>query len=167
MHEHTMNDGLQQLPKRSSRYGVGKDIGGAVYLHRNYEDRLGDVVVVAKDKLPDGFDYQIVKYNYRAKAISFIQCTDFDMTPEPTVGDIVTVNASGNVRRRRQPRDPEIYHHKWLFVAEDYEGFDIEASRQRSLATMLLNGVDRKRIGRKSYWEEHVIPRLEPRSEAR
>jgi len=29
------------LPKRSSRYGIGKEIGGAVYLHRDYEHLAG------------------------------------------------------------------------------------------------------------------------------
>ena len=29
------------LPKRSKRYGVGKEIGGAVYVHRRYEHVLG------------------------------------------------------------------------------------------------------------------------------
>jgi hypothetical protein len=76
------------------------------------------------------------------------------------VGEIVTVGANGMVRRRRQSRDPKIYHHKWPFVAPDYAGFDVEASRQRSLAWVHLDGVDRTRIGRKSYWQETVVPRL-------
>lgn len=148
------------MPKRCAKFGVGKEIGGAVYLHCNYEDKLGRVLITAKAALPDDFDYLIVKYNYRTEAISFVQCIDFDTAPEPTVGDIVTVDAKGNVRSRRQPRNPEIYHHKWLFVAEDYGGFDVDASRQRSLAWMRLDGIDRRRIGRKNYWEKYVVPRL-------
>ena len=85
---------------------------------------------------------------------------DFDVAPEPTVGDVVIVDAQGNVRIRWQPRDPEIYHHKWLVVADDYQGFDVEPGRQRSLAWMRLDGIDRKRIGRRSYWQQHVLPRL-------
>jgi hypothetical protein len=151
----------QKLPKRSAKFGLGKDIGGAVYLHFSYEEKLGSVLAAAKAKLPDGFQYHVVKYNYRTEAVSFIQCPNFDTAPEPTVGDIVTVDAKGHVRWRRQPRDPEVYHHKWLFVAEDYPGFDVELSRQRSIAWMRLDGVDRPRIGRKSYWEQQVVPRLE------
>ena len=30
------------LPNRSRRFGIGKEIGGAVYLHRDYERLLGD-----------------------------------------------------------------------------------------------------------------------------
>jgi hypothetical protein len=54
-----------KLPKRSSKFGVGKEIGGAVYLHRKYEGKLGNLLNAAKSTLPDDFDYQIVKYNYQ------------------------------------------------------------------------------------------------------
>jgi hypothetical protein len=155
-----MTNTARKLPKRSAKFGVGKEIGGAVYLHRDYEAAIGDVVFAAKTRLPDDFDYQVVKYDRRTGAVSFVQCVDFDTAPEPTVGEIVTVGANGMVRRRRQSRDPEIYHHKWLFVAPDYAGFDVEASRQRALTWVQLDDVDRTRIGRKSYWQETVVPRL-------
>jgi hypothetical protein len=56
--------------------------------------------------------------------------------------------------------DPYIYHHKWLFVSDDYEEFDVEASKSRSERWMALTDVDRSRIGRKSYWDEQVVPRI-------
>ena len=59
-----MTNTSQTLPKRSTEFGVGKEIGGAVYLHCSYEDRIGNVLVAAKAKLRNDFDYQIVKYNY-------------------------------------------------------------------------------------------------------
>lgn len=145
---------------RSKRWGVGKDIGGAVYVHRDYEDKHGDAITKAKQHLPESVNYHVVKLNQRTGAVSFIQCDDFDTAPEPTVGDIVTVDAKGNSRHRSQPSDPEIYHHKWLFVADDYAGFDVQQSKQRSLAWSALEGVDRNKIGRKSYWNEMVVPRL-------
>jgi hypothetical protein len=148
------------LPKRSKRFGVGKEIGGAVYVHRDYEGTLGDRVQEARAHLPVDLTYQVVKLNLRTKAVSFVQCSDFDTASEPTIGDIVTIDVDGNARRRSQPRDPEIYHHKWLFVADDYPGFDVEKSKQRSLACLALEQVDRKKIGRKSYWVEQVVPRL-------
>jgi hypothetical protein len=155
-----------KLPRRSAKYGVGKEIGGAVYLHREYEERLGNLLAAAKAHLPRSCDYDVVKYNARTGAISFVQCTDFDSAPEPTVGPIVTVNADGSLRRRPQQRDPEVYHHRWLFVADDYRGFDVAESRRRSLAWLRLDGIDKKRIGKKSYWENHVVPRLnEPESD--
>lgn len=162
LHEGTivnMND--VKLPNRSRRYCVGKEIGGAVYLHRSYEQLLGDVVANAKRLLPIGFDYQIVKWNHRKGCVSFIQSADFDAAHEPAVGNMVTIDSEGNVRRRNPPKDPEIYHHKWLFVDEDYSGFDVEESRQRSLQWMKLEGVDRSRIGRRKYWTQHVLPKLD------
>lgn len=70
------------------------------------------------------------------------------------------VNASGHVQRRTTPADPYIYHHKWLFVADDYRGFDVAESKARSEQWIALGDVDRSRIGRKSYWEASVVPRI-------
>lgn len=148
------------LPKRSKRFGVGKEIGGAVYVHRDYEGRLGDAVAEAKQHLSARVSYHVVKLNLRTGAVSFIQCVDFDTAPEPTVGEIVTIDVEGNSRQRSQPGDPEIYHHKWLFVGDDYAGFNVQQSKQRSLAWSALEGIDRKRIGRRSYWNQVVVPRL-------
>jgi hypothetical protein len=58
------------------------------------------------------------------------------------------------------PVDPYIYHHKWLFVDDDYRGFDTEQSKARSQQWITLGDVDRARIGRQSYWQEQVVPRL-------
>lgn len=146
--------------KRSRRYGVGKEISGAVYVHRRYEDVFGDVVATAKVLLPEGFEYQVVKYDARIGNISFVASPDFDTADEPIVGEIITVKPDGIVKRRKQSANPEIYHHKWLFVRDDYCGFDVIASRQRSEQWTALTNVDRTRIGRKSYWEQHVLPRL-------
>jgi len=146
--------------KRSRRYGVGKEIGGAVYVHRRYENVFGDVVVIAREHLPEGFDYRVVKYEARSGKISFVASPDFDIADEPIVGEIVTVKPDGTVKRRKQSADPEIYHHKWLFVRDDYDGFDVEASKRRSARWAALEDVDRRRIGRKSYWDKHVLPRF-------
>ncbi len=148
------------MPIRSRRYGVGKEIGGAVYVHRQYEDRLGPAVIWAKRWLPADFTYDVVKYNRRTETVSFIQCPGFDVEPEPRLGSVVLVHADGTLQRRAAPRDPLIYHHKWLFVADDYLGFDVQESQHRSAAWLALPDVDKSRIGRRSYWEAHVVPRL-------
>jgi hypothetical protein len=149
-----------KLPVRSKKYGVGKEIGGAVYVHRQYEHVLGENVVAAKRHLPPEFDYTVVKYAERAGTVSFIESADFDSAQEPAVGDSILVHRDGRTSRRRGLADPQIYHHKWLFVADDYGGFDVEASKQRSAAWMRLAGIDYRRIGRRSYWGEHVLSRL-------
>src|SRR5690606_34463099 len=60
------------LPQRCAQYGVGKRIGGAVYLHRQYEQVLGRVLEAAKAKLHAGFQYTVVKHNEQNGNVSFI-----------------------------------------------------------------------------------------------
>jgi len=149
-----------ELPTRSRRYGVGKEIGYAVYVHRDYEERLGATVEWAKRHLPEHYEYSVVKLNQRNDSVSFIQCPGFDSEDEPAITAIVVVSADGIVQRRTTPSDPYIYHHKWLFVADDYEGFEIMESKARSERWISLSDVDRSRIGRRGFWEQNVLPRL-------
>ena len=63
-----------ELPVRSRRFGIGKEIGYAVYVHRQYEELLGGTVEWAKRHLPEHFEYTVVKLNQRTDAVSFIYC---------------------------------------------------------------------------------------------
>jgi hypothetical protein len=148
------------LPKRCPKYGVGKRIGGAVYVHRAYEHSLDATLSAAKSRLPPGFRYTVVKHNETNDNYSFIHCPDFDTAPEPATADYAVVKSDGSVKIHAGLADPYIYHHKWLFVAVDYKGFDVEASVQRSIAWMSIADIDKSLIGRASYWNEHVVPRL-------
>ncbi len=150
-----------RLPQRSRKYGVGKEIGGAVYVHRRYEHVFGSAVEEAKKHVPPDFSYTVVKLTVANKSLSFIAVADFDTAPEPTIGTVITVRADGSCRRMRALENPYIHHHKWLFVRDDYEGFDVEESKGRSRMWMKLQDVDRRRIGRKSYWQTEVVPRLQ------
>lgn len=149
-----------RLPGRSTTYGVGKEIGGAVYLHYHYEHKLGDRVQFARTRLPAEFVYTIVKFKPAGGVVSFVRSPDFDTAPEPTVGDIWIVWPDGRTRFLRQQADPHIYHHKWLMVADDYSQFDVQESRDRSILWLSLPGIDSSRIGRKRYWSDHILPRL-------
>ena len=148
------------LPRRSKKYRVGKEIGGAVYVHRRYEHVFGPAVEEARRHLPPDFPYTVVKMNLATKAFSFVEVADFDIAPEPTIGTVIAVSTDGSCRRMQPPKDPFIYHHKWLFVADDYDGFDVEESKARSRAWMALADIDRTRIGRKSYWQRNVVHRI-------
>ena len=148
------------LPKRSARFKVGKEIGGAVYVHKQYESLLPESVQKAKLFLPPEFSYTVVKFQMSEQTVSFIQSTDFDSADEPTVGDLYTIKADGSASFRRGLADPWIYHHKWLFVTDDYKGFDVEASKTRSRQWLRLPDIDFTRIGKKSFWEQNVLTRL-------
>lgn len=149
-----------KLPRRW-RGNVGKSIGNAVYAHRNYETEIipHDVLANAQQHL-DGFDYNIVKYVPKTGAVTFIQSPEFDSTPEPAVGDMLLVKPDGTTKGMSPSGDPWIYHHKWLFVKDDYPGFDVDESKQRSAAWMGLPDIDYRRIGKKSFWEKFVVPNI-------
>lgn len=149
-----------RLPQRSRRFGVGKEIGGCVYMHRTYEHLLGPVAEDAQAHIPDDFPYTIVKLNLRTYAVSFVTCPDFDTADEPTVGAIWTVSPDGATSFLAPPTDPYIYHHKWLMVGDGYTGFAVSEAVARSREWLALEGVDVRRIGRRSYWNEIVLPRL-------
>ena len=132
-----------------------------MYVHRSAEDVLPTAALaLGKELLPHDHNYHVVKYNLRTRNLSFVACPTFDTEPEPAVGDSFLVKPDGTVKRRNAAVDPELYHHKWLFVRDDYQGFDVQASKERSRQWMELDQVDRARIGRLSYWKERVLPRL-------
>ena len=148
------------LPKRSKKFGVGKEIGGAIYVHRDYAH-----LVVGKVKLktilklfPEISGYTILKFNYQTGGISFIEVSDFNKVEEPTVG-VSWLIKDGTLKKINQPTDPWIYHHKWLMVADDYTGFSVKKSIERSQNWLKLLNIDFKRIGKFSYWQkmEHKI----------
>lgn len=147
--------------KRTNKFDhVGKEIGGSVYCHKQYENQFpDDEIAAAKVKLPEGFEYNIVKYNTLTHVISFIQSNDFDTNPEPSVNGGITVFPDGKVKPMGDAG--WIYHHKWMWVADDYTGFDVEESKRRSIEWTSLDGIDKSRIGQRKFWDANVIPRIQ------
>lgn len=156
------------LPKRSKRFGVGKEIGGAVYVHRDYVHVLPqEAYQKARALIPGGLDFVVVKHTIKTGAFTFIRSPDFDTAHEPTVGDMIICIPDEKSPMGFKTKvlwhseyDPLIYHHKWLFVADDYQGFNVEESKNRSRAWLALTDVDKSRIGRSSYWETYVVPKI-------
>jgi len=149
------------LPKRASRYGVGKLMGYDLYFHKLYQNEIIPKSILSSAiDLANEFDYNLIKYNLKTNNITFIQSPDFDSAPEPTVGLQLLVKTDGTIKLMRPSSDPWIYHHKWLFVRDDYPGFDVNESKHRSEHWMSLPDVDYKRIGKKSFWEREVLPKL-------
>jgi len=146
--------------RRDRLFGIGKRVGGNVYVHKDYERVLPPRVQEAKRLLPDGFRYTIVKYNPKTSDVSFIFSPDFDTSHEPSLGDSVKVRGDNRVTRRKGLNDPNIYHHKWTMVGDDYAGFDVDESKERTLKWKSLEDVDTRRIGIRSYWDKNVVPRI-------
>ena len=147
-----------------TRPSVGKIVGNCVYVHTTALAKSPvplDVVEARAEHLPADFDYQIIKYDRGTGAVSFIQSPDWDKSPEPLVGDSYKVDAAGDTKfRRSNPENPQIYHHKYSFVAPDYSGFNVAESRQHAQQWESLQP-DKSRIGYKKYWDKEVIPKLQ------
>lgn len=117
--------------KRSSKYGVGKEIGGSIYVAYDYSydvvpsKILETSLSLLEDSYPN-FQFNCIRYDPKSNQISFQECPDFDTAREPKVGDYVTVNyEDGSIKTGHSEY---IFHHKWLWVKNDYIGFDVSES---------------------------------------
>jgi hypothetical protein len=147
------------LPERGKAFGVGKEMGYRVYLHREFfEKHFPHDLSRAVKKLPKGFDFTIVRFDGRDGSAAFIASPNFNTADEPIVGDSWLIKKDGSIKLTPQAADPWIYHHKWLMVGEDYKGFDVEESRRRSFMWSQLPDIDHSRIGKQSYWLKNVVP---------
>lgn len=149
------------IPQRDKEYGIGKIMGHDLYIHKTYEDILPqDVLINAKKILNEkiqNFDYTIIKYNKKTGTLSFIQSPDFDTHDEPIVGNIVRIQTNGEMKTMKQKKDPQIYHHKWNFVSNDYNGFNVKESIERSISWKKVIGNNKEissRIGTQSFWKK-------------
>jgi hypothetical protein len=144
---------------------VGKYIGGALYFHKQYLDEMVPTVPQPFRKLlvtlaKDGFN--IIKY-VPNKTISLISSPDFDTAQEPRIRDYYTYNIEHDKWTYRTytgisavTGSVPIYHHKWLFVKDNYKGFNVEEAKRRSEyinREMDRRNINRRRIGYLKYWE--------------
>lgn len=136
---------------------AGKKIGGCIYIHKSYVNRFPSAKH-ASTFLPKDFEFDVIKINKNGN-ISFIKCSTFDKLEEPIVEGCIVVKSDKELMAIPQQSDPWIYHHKWMFVDDDYEYFDVEASKQRSKQWEALKP-NKSKIGKLSYWNEFVIPML-------
>jgi len=144
---------------------IGKHIGGCIYVHVDYVEVLPyslyhNALGILMCFVPE-FEWTIVKYNKKTSAFTFIKCDNFDTASEPEKGEAWIVRVDGVIGYQDKVRDPMIYHHKWQFVGRDYTGFNYIKSQFRSLEWTSLDGVNRSKIGKQSYWNQYVVPRLE------
>lgn len=168
------------LPKRYKKYGVGKFMGGSVYIHRMYDEVLSDNGFYVEVSKQFHMYYNVIKQNIKTGSFTFIHSPDFDYSHEPLITYAILVEpseyrANGPMVRTGKYRingftekiislpkhNAKIYHHKWLFVKNDYPGFNVQESIKRSLTWMGLDGINKSRIGNLKYWELEVVPMID------
>ncbi len=141
------------------RHPVGKSIGDNIWLHSSYASDIVDKRTLDFDiknihrHVPD-FSPNIIRVNQKTKELTWIESSDFDDSPEPMLNRTIRLVGDA-IKSTKENMDPLIYHHKHLFVKDDYAGFDVEASKERSVSWKSRLGVNASvsnRIGRKSFW---------------
>lgn len=138
-----------------SKYGVGKAMGDQLYIHKKYVTDVvpADVWAKAKKLVPRGFSFNTLVYNPKKNTIRFDEAPDFDTAREPIPGDSVTVNyVTGDVGSVKH--SDSIWHHKWLWVKDDYTGFDVEKSKQWS--RLWTSKLKETAIGRAEHWKQQL-----------
>ena len=150
--------GLKELKLKRYKGIVGKPMMEYVYFHRNYINKFPQwqVNIVEKmSKLPNDFKFNTIRYNTKTNVVTFINSPDFDSADEPISGDNYTVDNDGNLKFYKQPANPTVWHNKWLWVIDDYPGFDVTKAKERSVFwnKHLPNepGI-KKRIGSSTFW---------------
>lgn len=148
---------LNGSPIKRSKLGVGKDIGGEIYLHRSYEKLIPDQAALSHAKEILKASFPTFKYNvlkFSKVKFTFFSSPDFDTADEPTAGSYVTVIGD----TAKAGKTASIWHHKWLWVQDSYPGFDVEAAYHRSAKWLKLPNIDFSRIGNKAIWERDYVP---------
>jgi len=143
---------------------VGKKMGNDLYFHKKYVDEYidEDTFNEYKKHLPKNAKFTIIKYNDKNETISFIYSPDFNTADEPLVSDAYKVTKDGKVTLTKEKTPPQIYHHKWLFVKDDYKGFNVDKSKERSKEWLEVSDkINMSKIGSKRYWEDDVLPLIE------
>lgn len=127
---------LRGSPIHRYRNNVGKQIGSQIYVHKNYAnevipaaiwDKANDILIRSNPN----FDFNSVVFDVKAKTVRFDEAPDFDSAREPHVGNYIMVY----VDEKRPPRvghSDSIWHHKWLWVKDNYSGFDVDKSKEWS-----------------------------------
>lgn len=153
------------VAKRGKR--IGKPMMGCIYIHKSALDSLTeDELMLYNEKLsylPE-FEYHIIKIDMKNSTVSFISSFDWDTAYEPSVGDSYSIKADNSIKFTKGSN--LIYHHKWMFVKDDYMGFSVNDSKKRSelwmnhpcVINLKLDKTEKfnSKIGRRDYWDKKV-----------
>jgi hypothetical protein len=151
-----------------------KIVGTAKYAHKsNLLELVDKCFTDSTDKLlfiqflqeaMTRIKFDIVKYD-KGK-VTLISSPDWDIANEPIVGHCYrweergwrAISQGQWVNPNITPNYKQIYHNKWMFVANDYKGFNIEQAKKRSELWNSLPDIKevKSKIGYKKFWQEYL-----------
>ena len=162
-------------------HGIGKVIKKDKWVHFSALDAITDdeqhLVHKAITFLPAPLSQDtdiIVKVNIEESYVVFAESPDWNTASEPAQGRwerITELETSHpEYSSRRMQDNPMIYHHKWMFVKDDYQGFNVKESMEWSETWKNSEVVKKlvaapstrfyRRIGRQQYWHDMVLSQL-------
>jgi hypothetical protein len=144
-----------------------KRIGGRIYLHKDYvpsldADLLHEVTFALEkaEEVLGSFNWNTIRIKPDAvggaEEVAFQFSPDFDTADEPEVTQTVAVRMLGADWEIAHIRNHSglIWHHKWMWVDSDYQGFDYAAAKRRSdLWKPHVHKDELPKIGNKKFWE--------------
>lgn len=155
--------------QKDKRYNLGKRVGDHVWFEKRYVldimtksdlKELDDILnsSLENKEIEHIKKSKIIRYSPKDKTVAYIKSDDFDEKEEPTVGDSLLINLKDKtIKTTPQNKNPLIYHHKWLMVKDDYDGFNIKKSKERSILWKSKLGTNKElssKIGRKNFWDK-------------
>lgn len=101
-------------------------------------------------------EHFVMKFDKNAESISLISSPDWDIRQEPSVGDGIYTkyDVYGNISYRIVKARGQIYHNKWMFVQPDYNGFNVNAAKLRTVQWNRIPGIQavKGKIGYRKFW---------------
>ena len=166
-----LDEEIEGLVREAGRLGAGKSttlkagkrVGDDLYAHRDYAMHVApmeQLVPAARAAEEAGFTWNAVKHNRKTGDTTLQYSPDFDTAAEPKVGAYMTFDRDGNLKKAQtysEGKEP-IWHHKWQWVAPDYQGFDFPGAVQRSVDWQSrMQGVPRSGFGSQKNWAEALM----------
>jgi hypothetical protein len=144
---------------RRFKDNVGKKVGTALYVHKLYADEVipKNILQRAENILArsnPNFAYNSIMFDPQRGIIRFDEAPDFDTASEPTVGNYITVFLNRSNTSPQKGYSDSIWHHKWLWVKDDYTGFDVNKSKEWS--RKWLSKLNEPAKGSKLHWQSQL-----------
>ena len=113
----------------------------------------------------------VLKYNTKNDNITICEVSGWDtnqiMTKELhepiiiTTTKCVPISTGAHsfywyIDKTKRPKKQQVYHNKWQFVSENYKGFDVEKSKERTKQWNAIPNIKalKCKIGYKDFWYE-------------
>ena len=139
-----------------------KKVGYAFYVHKSnlnellsvlsVEDRERVVRVIDLSQMFLFVDFDIVKFDSKTKNVSLIRCSTWDTLNEPIVEDSYCFHPDFSYKVIKG--GTKVYHNKWQFVSDNYQGFDVGEAKLRTQEWNKIPNIKglKSKIGNKDYW---------------